>query len=461
MDILIQAGQFILSLSLLVLIHEFGHFFFARTSKARVAKFYLFFNPFGSILRAKRYDGRWHLSWFSGKPPEEWDNYPDNTEWGIGWLPFGGYCRICGMMDESMDKEELKQEPQHWEYRSKKPYQRMLISAGGVLFNFISALVIYSMILFVWGREILPIDNVTWGYTYCQPARDAGFKDGDIILNIDGYAPKTMGDAVEKILLSNVKQVVVRRGNTTADISLPPDFTQQVLANEREMFAEVRYPFVIDKIIAGSAAEQAGLQAGDSIIGINGTLCSFAGDLTKRLKPFAEQQITLMFYRNKDSLSTDIILSEQAKLGVYTKSAYDFFKTEKQTYGFWESIPAGIMLGVQRLTSYVKQFKIVFTKEGAKNLGGIGTIGSLFGAVWDWSHFWSITAFLSLMLAFLNILPIPAFDGGHMMFAFYEMVTRRRPSDKFMMRAQTIGMVILILLLVYANGNDIVRFFFK
>jgi regulator of sigma E protease len=452
------------SLPLLVLIHEFGHFLFSRLSHTRVDKFYLFFNPCFSILRAKRYKGRWHFSWLSAAAPKEWKEFPDNTEWGIGWLPLGGYCKINGMIDESINKEEreqMQQPPQPYEYRAKAPWQRILMSSGGVVLNFIAAMAIYAMVLYVWGKEIVPLPNYKWGFTYCEAARNAGFRDGDLIVSIGENAPATIGEAVEKLLLSDGSMVAVMRDGSKHEFRLPADFSQQVLASKTESFLEPRFPFVIKEVSAGMPAAAAGMLAGDSVVGFDGKMYASASEISSALKPYANQQVSLMFYRSDSLMTASITLTESAKVGVITKSVIDFVKTEKKSYGFFAAIPAGISLGVQRLVSYVRQFKIVFTKEGARNLGGIGTIVSLFGSVWDWHYFWNITAFLSIMLAFLNILPIPAFDGGHMMFALYELVSRRRPSDKFMMRAQTVGMLILFALLLYANGNDIVRFFFN
>jgi regulator of sigma E protease len=457
MGIATQIAQLLLSLGLLVLVHELGHFLAARAFKTRVDKFYLFFNPWFSIFRAKRTGKKWRLSWFSPAPPQSWAENPETTEWGVGWLPLGGYCKIAGMVDESMDVEAIKQPMQAWEFRAKPAWQRLIIITGGVLVNFITALVIYAMILYVWGREYIPIANATYGYDYCQTALNNGFANGDLILSVDGKTPETLGDAVEQILYSDGKPVTLLRAGDTVQLALPADFSQQLLAANVKYFAQERLPFVIEQVTGGSPAAAANLQSGDSIVGINGASVPFFAQLSDSLLRHAGNPIAIDFYRNGALLSQEVTPTENGKLGVTLRAPLSYFKTKKLEYGFLESIPAGVVIGTETLVSYVKQFKIIFTKEGAKNLGGFGTIGSLFNKTWNWAHFWSMTAFLSIILAFLNILPIPAFDGGHMMFILYEMVSGRKPSDKFLERAQMLGLIIIVLLFVFANGNDIMR----
>ncbi len=461
MGVLVQIAQLLLSLSLLVFLHELGHFLTAKAFKTRVDKFYLFFNPWASILRAKRIDGKWRLSWFSKAAPKEWENSPENTEWGLGWLPLGGYCKIAGMVDESMDTEAMKKPAQPWEFRSKPTWQRFFIITGGVLVNFITALVIYTMILFAWGKEYLPMSNATYGYDYCQTALDNGFQNGDKILSVNGKTPETIGDAFEQIMLSDGPAITLLRGEDSVNIVLPANFSQQILASGERPFAQERIPFVINEVTSGTPAATAQLQSGDSIVGINGASVPFFAQISDSLLAYAEKPMMLDFYRNGELLSQEITPNGNGKIGVALRSPLSYFKTEKQEYGFFESIPAGISLGTQTLVSYVKQFKIVFTKEGAKSLGGFGTIGSLFTQIWSWPHFWSMTAFLSIILAFMNILPIPALDGGHMIFILYEMITKRKPSDKFMEYAQMVGLFLLLALLVYANGNDLFRWLSK
>lgn len=448
----------ILSLSFLVFIHELGHFLFARLFKTRVEQFYLFFNPYFSLIRAKRYNGKWHFSFFSRQAPEEFAEHPDKTEWGLGWLPFGGYCSIAGMIDESnTSADSLASEPQLWEYRSKKAWQRLLIVLGGVLMNFIGAIVIFAGILFTWGKETLPLQNVTQGYDYTEVALDCGFKNGDIITKIDGKEVYQLSEAVEQILLDNTKQVEVLRDGNATTIDLPKDFAQRMLAAEVKQFATPRFPFVIDNFVIGSVAEKAGMKVGDSITALNGVKTLAFSDFVKEIENKKGQKIDITYYRQgKENIAT-IQLGADGKIGAACKNPALIYKTEKTEYNIFESVPAGIVLGCETLVSYVKQFKLVFTKEGASQLGGFGAIGSMFPETWNWALFWNMTAFLSIILAFMNILPIPALDGGHVMFTLWEMITGKKPGDKFLARAQTIGMAILFALLIYANGNDLYR----
>lgn len=389
---LVKALQLILSLSILVLVHEFGHFIFARIFKVRVEKFYLFFDPWFSIFKFK---------------PKNSD-----TEYGVGWLPLGGYCKISGMIDESMDKEAMAQPPKPYEFRSKPAGQRLMIMVAGVLFNFLLALFIYSMVLFTWGDTFLPLKNVKAGMDYSETFHNVGFQDGDILLKADDTELERFGeDCFRRVL--NAQTVTVLRGGVETVIPIPEDMAQRVM-RDKKGFASYRFPMVVRELgkteSGESPAAVAGLQPGDSI---------------------------------------------------YSVSPFDMYQTVTRKYGFFESFPAGVMLGVNTLKGYVSDMKYVFTKEGASSLGGFGTIGSLFPAEWDWHSFWMKTAFLSIILAFMNILPIPALDGGHVMFLLYEVIARRKPSDKFLEYAQVTGMFLLFALLIYANGNDIFRFFFK
>jgi regulator of sigma E protease len=462
MGVITQILQLLLSLALLVLVHELGHFVASRMFRTRVDKFYLFFNPLRSILRAKRFEGKWHLSWFSPAPPKDWSEFPDNTEWGIGWLPLGGYCKIAGMMDESMDKEQLAQPVQPYEFRAKPAWQRLIIITAGVVVNFVVALAIYAAILFTWGKEYLPLANATYGYDYCQTALNNGFRNGDRILTVNEKHPETLGDAIEEMVLADgSKRVSLLRGADTVLLVLPADFSQQLMAAQVKHFAAERIPFVVDKVSGGSPAAEAQLQSGDSVVAINGAEVAFFQQISDSLLAYAAQPVTLGFYRNGELNSRELTPTEKGKLGVQLRSPMSYFATKRTEYGFWQAIPAGIALGAETLVSYVRQLKLIFTREGMKQLGGFGTFGSLFPEVWNWHHFWNLTAFISIMLAFLNILPIPALDGGHMIFILYEMVTRRKPSEKFLERAQTLGLLLLILLMIYANGNDIARWLGK
>ncbi|NLO71458.1 MAG: RIP metalloprotease RseP [Porphyromonadaceae bacterium] len=491
---LIRAAQLILSLAILVLLHEFGHFGFARLFRVRVDKFYIFFNPKFSLLRAKKINGKWRVKFFAknvepnermkldnmgnvvmksdGKTPvmepvpradmpeDDWRRYPEHTEWGIGWLPLGGYCKIAGMVDESMDRTQLAQAPKPWEYRSRSVWQRLPIIIGGVLVNFLLALIIYAAVLFTWGKEFIPLENAKYGLSFSQPMIDAGFQDGDKIVSVDGLKMAQVGDAVERILVDKAKVATVEREGQIVEIEIPNDLTQKALASGRGVM-DIRYPFVVDKVQNGSPAADANLQSGDSIVGINGKSMSIFQDISEELVLLKGATTTIAFVRNGETLEEQLQVSEDGKLGVYLRSPLNYLQTNKETFTLAQSIPAGIKMGVETLGSYVKQFKLVFTKEGVKSLGGFGAIGNLFPPQWNWQSFWLMTAFLSVILAFMNFLPIPGLDGGYVLFLLYEMITGRKPSDRFMEYAQSIGMILLLALVLFANGNDIFRAFFK
>lgn len=448
----------LLSLSFLVIIHEFGHYCFARLFKIRIEKFYLFFNPGFSLLRAKKYNGKWHLSFFSKSSPKEFEQYPDNTEWGIGWLPFGGYCSIAGMVDETHSATDLKDEaPKSWEYRGKKAWQRLLVVSGGVIVNFIAALVIYSTIMFIWGTEHLPIASTPNGYDYNQTALKYGFKNGDKIVSVDGRGVWELRDAVNEILLENGRKVVVDRDGQRETIVLPERFANEMIGNGEKQFAIPRFPFVIGDFVEGSLGKASGLRKGDSIVALNGKTTASFTDFANEVGKFAGNKVLISYYRGGVLDSVTIALDKQGKIGAYCKDFSSELKTIHRSYGFFESVPKGIAQGIGTLSSYVKQFKYVFSKEGATQIGGFGAIGSLFPSEWDWHIFWNMTAFLSIILAFMNILPIPALDGGYVIYTLWEMITRRKPSEKFIERANMVGMFLLFALLIYANGNDLLR----
>lgn len=439
---LIRALQLIMSLSLLVIVHEGGHFLFARLFKTRVEKFCLFFDPWFTLFK------------FKPKNSE--------TEYGIGWLPLGGYVKIAGMIDESMDTEQMKQPMQPWEFRAKPAWQRLLIMTGGVLFNFILALFIYSMILFTWGDEYVPIQKAPLGMEFNETAKAIGFRDGDILISADGVPLKRYGgDMLTSIV--DARQVTVLRNGQEASIYIPEDMMERLLADSVR-FADFRFPYVIDSIPAGTPAALAGLQPGDSITHLDGKVMSFSDFEKEKLnrKQTNASHDMLLTYVRKGVTDTLTLTTDSAyNLGVYPLLITGkLLPVMKQEYSFFASIPAGITLGVNTLKGYVSQMKYLFSKEGAKQLGGFGTIGSIFPATWNWHQFWYMTAFLSIILAFMNILPIPALDGGHVLFLIYEIVARRKPSDKFMERAQMVGMFLLFGLLIWANFNDILRFLF-
>ena len=440
---LVKALQLILSLSILVLVHEFGHFIFARIFKVRVEKFYLFFDPWFSIFKFK---------------PKNSD-----TEYGVGWLPLGGYCKISGMIDESMDKEAMAQPPKPYEFRSKPAGQRLMIMVAGVLFNFLLALFIYSMVLFTWGDTFLPLKNVKAGMDYSETFHNVGFQDGDILLKADDTELERFGeDCFRRVL--NAQTVTVLRGGVETVIPIPEDMAQRVM-RDKKGFASYRFPMVVRELgkteSGESPAAVAGLQPGDSIVSINGIVTPSFYEVGEVLAQNKDKDVLVGFYRAGIPQTLTLHTDTAGKMGIYSVSPFDMYQTVTRKYGFFESFPAGVMLGVNTLKGYVSDMKYVFTKEGASSLGGFGTIGSLFPAEWDWHSFWMKTAFLSIILAFMNILPIPALDGGHVMFLLYEVIARRKPSDKFLEYAQVTGMFLLFALLIYANGNDIFTFFFK
>jgi len=440
----IKAVQLMLSLSLLVVIHEGGHFLFAKLFKTRVEKFRLFFDPWFTLFK------------FKPKNSE--------TEYGIGWIPLGGYVKIAGMIDESMDLEQMKQPAQPWEFRAKPAWQRLLIMIGGVLFNFLLALFIYSMILFAWGDSYIPVQQAPLGMQFNETAHNVGFQDGDVLIAADGKPLERMGT---DLLMSVVdaRQVTVLRGGKEASVYIPEDMINRLM-EDSVTFTAFRMPFVVDSLMAGAPAALAGIQPGDSIIAMNGKSPLAYDDFMKEMQQRREAKsddhdVTLTIMRKGVQQELIITTDEDYKMGVYpVTTTSKLLPMVKTSYGFFASFPAGITLGVNTLKGYVNQLKYVFSKEGAKQLGGFGTIGNIFPASWDWHQFWYMTAFLSIILAFMNILPIPALDGGHVLFLLYEIIARRKPSDKFMERAEVVGMAILFLLLIWANLNDVIRFLF-
>ncbi|WP_072529763.1 RIP metalloprotease RseP [Bacteroides ilei] len=442
---LIRALQLILSLSLLVIVHEGGHFFFARLFKIRVEKFYIFFDPWFSLFKYK---------------PKNSD-----TEYGVGWLPLGGYCKISGMIDESMDTEQMKQPAQPWEFRSKPAWQRLLVMIGGVLMNFLLALFIYSMILFTWGDSYVALKDMTYGMKFNETAKEIGFRDGDILKSADGKElVKFDMDMLRSIV--EAREVTVLRDGKDVEI-LMPELSLLDVAKEDPLFVATFRPNVVDSVIPGGGFAQAGIQKGDSLIAFNGTPITswneFMDEMSKlevqaELDKKESAGFSLVYSRN--GLRDTVNVTTDSQFKVNALGGLLDYKATNLTYGFFESFPAGITLGVNTLKGYVNDMKYVFTKEGAKSVGGFGTIGSIFPKVWDWQRFWEMTAFLSIILAFMNILPIPALDGGHVLFLLYEIIARRKPSDKFLEYAQMVGMFLLFGLLIWANFNDILRFVF-
>ena len=474
---MIQAIQLILALSFLVLIHELGHFTFAKIFHVRVEKFYLFFNPKISIVRFKHFNGKWHVKFFAKNEDEEWDKHPENTEWGIGWLPFGGYCAIAGMVDETHSTDDLAAEPQEWEFRAKPAWQRLLIILGGILVNFVGAIVIFTLLIWHWGQTSLPLRNVTTGLYYSEILLAEGFEQQDKIMTIDGVEPEGLGDVVQAMIVEGKRNVVVLRGADTVRLTMSEDLGTRYLAKQNDFdrierdkaradrnYRKRRYtliaewvPFVVDSVMPDHAAYFAGIEKGDSIVTVAGvpTPCNIL--VTEELQRHPCDSVTVGYYRQGELRTAHVFLGDQCVLGITPKID---FQLEHTDYNFFEAVPAGIQYGWNILVMYVKQFRLVFTKEGAQSVGGFAAIGNLFPATWSWYTFWHMTAFISVILAFMNFLPIPALDGGYILFLLVEMITRRKPSDKFLEKANEIGFWILIALLIFANGNDIIKFFF-
>ena len=443
---LIRALQLMMSLSLLVIIHEGGHFFFAKLFKVRVTKFYLFFDPWFSLFK------------FKPKNSE--------TEYGVGWLPLGGYVQISGMVDETQNSDDLNHPVEEWEFRAKPAWQRLLIMVGGVMMNFLLALFIYSMILFKWGDQYVALQDMTHGMEFNERAEEIGFRDGDILLSADDK-PLERFDVDMLRAMTEARTVKVSRQGKEVEIFLP-EISLLDVAKDYPPFVEPLIPNVVDSVIVGMPFEQAGVCKGDELLAVNGkeinSWNTFLATMNQ-LKENAEvenkdkAELTLVYSRAGVRDTVTLMTDTLFMVGASANALADY-KVTNLEYGFFESFPAGIALGVNTLKGYVNDMKYVFTKEGAKSVGGFGTIGSIFPKVWDWHRFWEMTAFLSIILAFMNILPIPALDGGHVLFLLYEIIARRKPSDKFMERAQMVGMILLFALLIWANFNDVVRFLF-
>ena len=441
---LIRALQLVMSLSLLIVIHEGGHFLFARLFKVRVNKFYLFFNPWFSLFKYK----------------------PKNseTEYGIGWVPLGGYVQIAGMVDETQSSEDLNHPIEDWEFRAKPAWQRLLIMIGGVLMNFLLALFIYSMILFTWGDSYVALKDMTHGMEFNERAERIGFCDGDILLSADGK-PLERFDMDMLRLVTEARIVTVNRQGIEVEIYMP-EVSLLDIAKDDPAFIAPLIPNVVDSVVAGMPIAEAGIQKGDRLIAVNNKTVnswnSFLYEMSN-IRAVAEAEgkkyadLNLVYSRNGICDTLSLRTDSMYQVGVVKNGILDYKET-KLEYGFFESFPAGISLGVNTLKGYVNDLKYVFTKEGAQSLGGFGTIGSIFPEAWNWYLFWKMTAFLSIILAFMNILPIPALDGGHVLFLLYEIIARRKPSEKFMEYAQMAGMILLFALLIWANFNDLLRF---
>ena len=433
----VKAIQLLMSLSLLIILHELGHFIPARIFKTRVEKFFLFFDVKFSLIKKKI----------------------GETTYGIGWLPLGGYVKISGMIDESMDKEQMLQPPKPWEFRSKPAWQRLIIMLGGVTVNLILGFLIYMMILFVWGKYTLSSEDLPLGLNPSPVVAELGFQSGDQILNVNGKTLENVLEINKYFLLREVNEVSVKRktGEITS-ISIPKNIGNRMFeSGEMFPFSPV-FPPILDSIIPGSPASLNGLKPDDKILYINDTPITNWNDFKENM-PKESKKIRLVIDRDNKPLNLEILTSENGTLGVYPKS--DFFNFKLETLGFGDSIIEGFDYGYWTLRDYIAQFKYIFTTKGASQLGGFGAIGNMFPSQWNWKGFWSSTALISIILAFMNILPIPALDGGHVMFLFYEIITGRKPNDKFLEYAQMFGFLLLLTLVLYANGNDIYRALFN
>ena len=437
MEIVVKIAQLILSLSILVILHEFGHFIFAKIFKTRVEKFYLFFNPGFSLFRFRK----------------------GETEYGMGWLPLGGYVKISGMIDESMDKEQMKKEPQPWEFRSKPAWQRLLIMLGGVTMNFILAILIYASVLFVWGEQYLPAENVTYGISASPVAQQIGFQNGDKIVSVEGKQVKKFSEIPKTILLEKANTVTVERNGQIQQVSIPDSLFPKLLDNPQ--FISFRIPAVVGGFSDQSPAKEAGIEPGDRIVEVNGQDVRFMDQLRDVLDHQKGEEISVTVERDGSTQTFDLTTTSEGLMGFYVGNLNDYFQLEERRYSFAAAIPAGISKGVTTFKEYIQQLGLIFTPEteAYKEVGGFITIGKIFPGVWDWYAFWNLTAFLSIILAIINVLPIPALDGGHVMFLFYEILSGQKPSDKFLEYAQIAGMLIVLALIIYANGNDIVKLF--
>ncbi len=439
MEIFIKASQFLLSLSLLIVLHEFGHFIPAKLFKTRVEKFYLFFDAWGKKL-------------FSFKKGD--------TEYGIGWLPLGGYVKISGMIDESMDTEQMKQPAQPWEFRSKPAWQRLIIMLGGVFVNFVLGFLIYMMILDVWGIEQVRPNDVKNGFAVNKVFKEYGFQDGDLILKINGQVPEDVLIINKHLFLRDVSSIDVKHLNGTQEtISIPENIGEVMWQNGVMIPFTPRTQPIIDSVYADTPAMAAGFINNDKVIAVNGKPIAYWTDFTTAIKEDSSgTSLQVDVIRNGVEESLTVTPDDKNKIGVNQNKTYlNSLTITQKDYTFSESIPAGFDKAYWTLKDYITQFKYVFTKKGAQSLGGFIAIGNIFPPTWSWQAFWGITAFLSIMLGFMNLLPIPALDGGHVVFTLWEMITGKKPSDKFLEYAQVTGFVLLMGLLLLANGNDIYK----
>lgn len=439
MDVLIKVIQFFMSLSLLVAIHEFGHFIVARIFKIRVEKFYIFFDPWFSLFKWKR----------------------GETEYGLGWVPLGGYVKIAGMIDESMDLEQMQAPVQPWEFRAKPAWQRLCVMVAGVVMNILLAMIIYTGIRYVHGESYMANEDVKWGYEFNEAAERMGFRDGDKFISVDGEGLDDVNEMRSRLLLTEGdRTVTVERNGEQVSFTIPFDQLVEMRRNrDYEDLYMIRMPFIIDSVASASALS-AGLRAGDEVVACNGVEGVTAGMLTMDILPAHKgDTLALSVLRAGERVALSVPVNEEGKIGVMFRN--NIFQPRTRTFTFLQAIPAGITLAVDTIADYWEQLKLIFQPKTKmyEELGGFISIGNIFPSEWDWLQFWTMTAFLSVILGVMNILPIPGLDGGHALFTLWEIITGRKPSDKFLEIMQYIGLAILFVLLVYANGNDIVRLF--
>lgn len=436
MEFLTKAVQLIMSLSILVVLHEFGHFLPARWFKTRVEKFYLFFDWKFSLLKKKI----------------------GETEFGIGWIPLGGYVKISGMVDESMDTEQLKKPPQPWEFRSKPAWQRLIIMVGGVTVNLLLGMLIYIGVLWVWGLQYLPTESVSHGIHPSKTMLAEGLRDGDLVLAVDGIPAKSQEAAAKMVLINGGRRLTLLRDGERMDLELSPSVSDSVMErNERALFT-ARMPFIVDSIVAGGRAEATGaFRKGDRILEVDGKPRAYFRDFLEEVSERPGEKVLITLERDGQQIEVPVEVNDQGQVGLGPRSPLKVFEFATEHYALLPAIPAGINYGLETLGDYVRSMKLVFSKAGAKQVGGFGTLGGLFGKWGDWQRFWEMTAFLSIVLAFMNILPIPALDGGHVVFLLYEMVTGRPAPQRVLEVAQLIGIFLLLGLLLYANGNDLFK----
>ena len=443
MEYLIMIGQLMLSLSILIVLHEMGHFFPARWFNTRVEKFYLFFDPYFELFKIKKGD----------------------TEYGIGWLPLGGYVKISGMIDESMDKEQMKQPPQPWEFRSKPAWQRLIIMLGGVTVNFILGFFIYAMVLFAWGEEYLPNANAEFGIHADSLGVEMGLQNGDKILSVNDKSMEKFSDRfiLTEVVFNEARKMTVERNGSELTLPIDEKWVSELTSykNKNERLFTTRLPFVVQDVPekGNSPGREAGIQINDKILAVNGQPTPFFDQFVAVAKEKKGQKVTITLERKDQKLELPVTLTNNGTIGLYRHNYPHFFDTERQEYSLFESFPAGINKGCDFLSTQFKAYGQMFKGKikVTESLGGVGSIGGLFGREWIWERFWQLTAALSLILAIMNLLPIPALDGGHVMFLLYEVVSGRKPSDRFMEIATVVGFVIVIALMLFANGLDLLR----